>query len=188
MQFGRLWPAVGCGDPYQNVIRAVFGIFHKDVEVSIFVEDPSVKQFILHVVPGTTSVRIYQIGVGKRRVWVLVEILHVGVCRCAVEVKVVLLHILAMVALAVGQPKQSLLENWILAVPQGQREAKVLFVIGNAGDAIFAPTIGARTGMIMGEKIPGVSPLAIILADRSPLPLTEIRPPLLPIDFSLSRI
>jgi hypothetical protein len=54
---------------------------------------------------------------------VLVEIFHVGVRRRTVEVEVVLLHILSMVALVVGQSEEPFLENRILAVPQGQREA-----------------------------------------------------------------
>ena len=158
MQFCRLRSAVGCGDPHQDVFRTVFGIFHKDVEVAVVVEDAGVEQFILHVVPGTAAVRLHQIGVGIGRLRVLVEILHVGVRRRAVEVEVVLLHVLAVVALAVGQSEEPLLEDGILAVPQGQREAEVLFVIGNAGDAVLAPAVGARAGMIVGEEIPGVTP------------------------------
>jgi hypothetical protein len=34
--------------------------------------------------------------------------------------------------------------------------------------------------MIMGEKIPGVTVLAVVLADRPPLSLSEIWAPLLP--------
>src|SRR5580658_2691038 len=111
---------------------------------------------------------------------VLVEELHVGVRRRAVEVEVVLLHILAVVALAVSQAKEPFLENRILAVPQSQREAEMLFVIGNAADAVLAPAVGARASMIMGEKIPGVTVFAVVLADRAPLALSEIRAPLLP--------
>src|SRR6202044_4194036 len=35
-------------------------------------------------------------------------------------------------------------------------------------------------GMVMGEKIPGIALFAVIVADRAPLPLGEVRPPLLP--------
>ena len=37
--------------------------------------------------------------------------------------------------------------------------------------------------MIVGEEIPGVAPLAVVLAHGSPLPLTEVRPPFLPCNF-----
>src|SRR5947208_7973127 len=103
--------------------------------------------------------------------------------RSAVEVEVILLHILSMVAFTVGQTEESFLENRILAVPQCQRKTEVLFVIGDARQAVFAPTICARAGMIMGEKIPSVAPFAIVLAHRAPLTLTEIRSPFLPWDI-----
>ena len=63
-----------------------------------------------------------QIVVGIGRLRILVEILHVGMRRRAVEVEVVFLHVLAVVALAVGQPEQALLEDRVVAVPQ--REGK----------------------------------------------------------------
>ncbi len=105
VQFCRLRSTVGCGDADQDVLRTVLGIFHEDVEVSIFVEDTGVEEFILHVILRSTSVRVYQVGVGIRYLGVLVEILHVRVSWRAVEVEVVLLHILSVVAFAVGQPE-----------------------------------------------------------------------------------
>ena len=78
--------------------------------------------------------------------------------RRRVEVEVVLLHILAVVAFAVGQSEEPLLEDGVLPVPQGQAETEVLLVIGNAGDAVLAPPVGARAGLVVGEEIPGVTP------------------------------
>jgi len=49
------------------------------------------------------------------------------------RVKVILLHVLAVVALAVGQSEQALLQDRVLAVPERQGEAKALLVVGNAG-------------------------------------------------------
>jgi len=117
MQFCRLWPAVGRGDSHQDIFRSVFGIFHKNVEISVVLERSCVEELILHFVLGATPVRLDQIGVGIGRLRVLVQILHVGVRRRRVEVEVVLLHILAVVALAVGQSEEPLFENRILAVP-----------------------------------------------------------------------
>jgi hypothetical protein len=105
-----------------------------------------------------------------------------------VEVEVVLLHVLAVVALAVGEPEEALFEDGILPVPQGQREAQALFVIGKAGDAVLAPAVGARAGLIVGEEIPRVSPFAVVLADRAPLPLAEVGPLFLPRDARLARL
>ena len=100
--------------------------------------------------------------------------------RRAVEVEVVLLDVLAVVALAVGQPEQAFLEDRVLAVPQGQREAEPLLVVGDAGQAVFAPAIGARAGLVVGEVIPGVAALAVVLADGPPLALAQVGSPLLP--------
>jgi hypothetical protein len=61
--------------------------------------------------------------------------------------------------LAVGQTKEALLENGIIAVPWGQGEAEQLLVIGKAGDAVLAPAAGARAGLIMGEVVPGIAAL-----------------------------
>ena len=105
-----------------------------------------------------------------------------------VEVEVVLLHILAVIAFAVGQSEEPLLENRILAVPQGQGKAEVLLVIGNAGDAILAPAISTRTGMIVGEKVPGVAVLAVVLAHGAPLAFAQIGPPLSPRSLLLSSL
>ena len=66
-----------------------------------------------------------------------------------VEVEVVLLHVLAVVALAVGQAEQPLLEDRILAVPQRQREAEQLLVVADAGEAVLAPAVGARARLVV---------------------------------------
>ena len=171
MQLGRIRSTVDSRDPYQYVFRVGFGVFHEDVEVSIFIEDAGVEELILHVVFGTSPVRLYQIGIGIRRLRILVEVLHIRVCGRAVEVEVILLHILSVITFAVGQSEQPLLENWIFAIPQGQGEAETLVIIGNTSEAVLAPAVGARTGLIVCKKIPGVTILAIILADRAPLAL-----------------
>src|SRR6185503_9182277 len=40
----------------------------------------------------------------------------------------------------------------------------------------------------MGEVVPGVAVLAVVLADRPPLPLAEIGSPFLPRDLRLARL
>src|SRR5262249_3497582 len=101
----------------------------------------------------------------------------------AVEVEVVLLDVLAVVAFAVGQSKEAFLEDGILAVPQGEREAEPLLVIRDAGQAVLAPAIGPRAGLIVAEVIPGIATFAVVLAHRAPLPFAEVRSPLLPGSF-----
>ncbi len=186
VQFRRVRSPVGCGDLHQDVFRAGFGVLHENVEIAIGVEDAGVEEFILHLVPGATAVRLRQVGVGKGRLRVLVEVLHVRMGRRAVEVEVVFLDVLAVVPFAVGQAEEPFLENRVLPVPQGQREAQVHLLIGNAGQPVFAPAISAGAGMIVCEEIPGVAPLAVVLADRPPLSLTEVGTPFLPCGLPLA--
>ena len=82
-----------------------------------------------------------------------------------------------MIALAVGQAEQPLLEDRILAVPQRQREAEPLPIVGDAGNAVLAPAVGARARLVVREVEPGIAVLAVILANGSPLPLTQVRTP-----------
>src|SRR4051794_30361774 len=100
--------------------------------------------------------------------------------RGAVEVEVILLDVLPVVALAVGQAEQPLLEDGVFAVPQGQGEAEALLVVADAGQAVLAPAVSAAARLVVGEVVPGVAALAVVLAHRPPLALAQVRPPLLP--------
>jgi hypothetical protein len=126
------------------------------------------------------SAGLDQVIVRKGGLRIFVKVLHIGVRRCAVEVEVILLDILTVIAFAVGQPEQAFLEDRVLAVPQGQREAEPLLIIGNAGQTILHPTIGTRARLIVAEVIPGVAALAVVLAHSSPLSLAEVRSPFFP--------
>src|SRR5262249_28732628 len=103
-----------------------------------------------------------------------------GVGWGGVEIEVILLDVLAVVALAVGQPEEALLEDRIGTVPEGESEAEALAVVGDAGEAVFAPAIRARPRLIVAEVLPGITGLAVILADGPPLAFGEVRTPLLP--------
>ena len=168
------------GDLNQHVLRRRFGVFHEDIEVAVFIEHTRVEQLIFRLAAAAVAVRRNQIAVWVGRLRVLVEVLHVGVGWRRIEIEVVFLHILAVIPLAVVQPKQPFLENRIFAIPQRQRKAEPLAVIGDAAQAIFPPAVGARTGVVMREVIPGVAVVAVVLTDRSPLALAQVRPPLFP--------
>ncbi len=71
---------------------------------------------------------------------ILVEHLQVRVRRRRVEVVVELLHVLAVVALAVGEPEQPLLEDRVAAVPERERQAEALLVVGEAARCRLRPS------------------------------------------------
>ena len=100
--------------------------------------------------------------------------------RRAIEVIIDLLDVLAVIALAIGQPEETLLQNRVMPVPQRYSQAYQLPPVAPAGDAVLAPAIGPAAGVIMREILPGVAVLAVILADGAPLPLADIGPPAVP--------
>src|SRR5262249_1012496 len=77
----------------------------------------------------------------------------------------------------VGQPEKAFLDDGILAVPQGQREAKPLLIVGNAAESVFTPAVRPGARLVVGEIVPGVAAVAIVLADDTPLALAEFRSP-----------
>src|SRR5262249_43145331 len=116
---------------------------------------------------------------------ILVEVLHVRIRRRAVEVEVVLLDVLAVVAFAVCEAEEAFLEDRVPAVPQSHRKAEGSPVAGDACKAILPPAVGTGAGLVMGEVVPGVAALAVILANGAPLPFAEVGPPLPPGNFLL---
>ena len=114
--------------------------------------------------------------------WIFIKVLHVRVRE------IVILDVLPVIGLAVGQAVHPLLEDRVLAVPQGERKAQSLLVVADTGEAVLAPVIGARPGLIMSEVVPRIAVLAIVLADRALLALAKIRPPLPPRHPLLARL
>ena len=188
VEIGRVGAAVVNGDLDENVIDRRLGVLDEHVEVSVAAERTGVDQFVLVVGAAPLLTGVYQVGVWERRLGVLVEPLHVRMSGRAVEVKVVLLDVLPVVALGIGQPEQPLLQYRIGPVPQGEGKTEVLLVVRDAGQPILAPPIGSRPGLIVGEVVPGVSILAVVLADGSPLPLAQVRPPFPPWSLLLARL
>ena len=168
------------GDAHQDVMRGRLCVLDERVEVAIALEDARVDELVLHVALAASAVLAHEIVVGIGLLRILVEVLHVGVGGRAVEVVVVLLDVLAVVALAIGEAEETLLDDRVAPVPQRQRKAQPLLVVGDAGQAVLAPAVDARSGLIMAEVLPGITGSAVVLAHRTPLTLREVGPPGLP--------
>ena len=130
-------------DLHENVFGRRLGILDEDVEIPIVVEHAGVEQLVLQLAATPRLVALDDLVIGKRALRILVEILHVRVRRRRVEVEVIFLHVLAVIAFAVGEPEQPFLDDRIGAVPQGQRDAQLLPVVGKSGETVLAPPIGA---------------------------------------------
>jgi hypothetical protein len=86
--------------------------------------------------------------------------------RDVVEVEVVLLDVLAVIAFGAREAEQALLQDGIGFVPQSEREAQPLLVVGDAGNPVLAPAIGARARVVVRKVIPWLAVRAVVLAHR----------------------
>ena len=180
MQFDCLRPPIGYTDLDQDVSRRRFRVLDKNVEISVLVKDAGIEQFVFRVVAASSPAGLDKIAVRICVLWVFIEILHVRMGWRTIQVKIIFFDVLTVIALAIGQAEQPLLEDRVLAVPQGESETQPLMVIAKAGEAVLAPMVSAGASLIMREVIPGVAVVAIVLTYRPPLALAEIRSPLLP--------
>ena len=74
---------------------------------------------------------------------IFVEVLHVRVGRSTVEVKVIFLDVFPVITFAVRQTEQTLFKNGIAFIPESEREAQLLLVVGDSGESVFTPVVGA---------------------------------------------
>ena len=93
-----------------------------------------------------------------------------------------------MISLTVGEPEQALFQDRVPLVPHRQRKTQSLLVIAEAPEPILTPPVGTGTRLVMGEIVPGVAVVAVVLPDRAPLPLAEVGAPLLPGEVRFARI
>ncbi len=143
MQPCRLRASIVRGDPDEQVIGFRLGVFHEHIEVPVVVENAGIEQLVLEVLARAPLVGLDEVSIGILALGVFVQILHVGVRRRAVDVEVVLLDVLAVIAFAVGEAEQPLLENRIALVPEGEREAELLLVVADTAESVLAPAIRA---------------------------------------------
>ena len=167
-------------DANQDVRRRPLRIFGNDVEVPVVVERAGVEQFVFRRVLTPPPVFLDQISVRKHALWVFVERFEVRVGGCRVEIVVTLLDVLAVIAFAVGQPEQALLEDRVPPIPQRERETERQLVVADPEDPVFPPTVCTAASHVMTEGLPRRAALAVVLADRSPLALAQVRTPSFP--------
>ena len=144
MDLRRFRPAIVDADLHQDVFGGFLGVFHEHVEVTVLAEHARIEQLVFELVASAPAVGRHEIAVGIGRLRILVEILQVGMGRRAVEVKIVFLHVLAVIALAVRQAEEPLLEDRVATIPERERETEPLPVIADARQSVLAPVICPR--------------------------------------------
>jgi hypothetical protein len=136
--------------------------------------------------PIPAAVFFDEFAVRKPTLGILVQSLHVRVRRSRIQIEVILLHILTMVAFIARKAKEAFFEDRIAAIPESQREAHELMPVGDAHNSVFAPTKGARAGMVVGKEIPSGAVRAVVFAYCAPLAFGKVRSPALAMDLALS--
>src|SRR5262249_43612320 len=174
-------------DRDRHISAGILGILTEKTKITSAIKDPGASSLKLNSLPPPTRVPADELPLGCGSLGVLVQVPHVRVRRRRVEVEVVFLHVLAVVAFAVGETEQPLLDDGILAVPQRQCEAKELLIIRDSSKAVLAPAIGTGTCLVVAEVVPRIAVGAVVLAHRSPLTLAQVGSPSFPGDSAAPR-
>jgi len=119
--------------------------------------------------------------------------------RDIVEVEMTFLEGLAVIALRIGQAKQSLFQkvtgrnvsaprfrgnaqgSVLLFVPKSECDVLKAMRIAHACNAVFSPPVRSFARHVMVKVAPRISVRGVILADCRPLSLRSIRTPALPV-------
>src|SRR5215469_2366735 len=184
-QAGILPTAIVDTDANEDIFGPSFGVLDENIEVAIAIEDTGIDEFVFSFASGALLVRNDDVLVGKALLRVLVQVLHVRVRGRAVDVKVVVLHVLAMIAFAIRKSEEAFLQDRISFVPERESKAQQLLIVTNASQSVFSPTVSARSRLVVGEIVPRVAVDTVVFAHGSPLALAEVRPPFLPGNLSL---
>ena len=106
----------------------------------------------------------------------------------AVQIVVALLNVLAMIALVARQAEEPLFQDRIAPIPHGDGEADVLMPVADSRDTVLVPPVGSGSRVIVRKILPGVAIRAVVLSDRSPGALAQVRAPALPMRPLLPRL
>src|SRR6516162_1110842 len=93
-------------DANKDIVGCGLGVFGKYIEIPVLIENTGIQQFEFRILLAASTVFFNQACVWEGVLRILVKRLQVGMRRRRVHVEVALLDVLAMIAFAVGQPKQ----------------------------------------------------------------------------------
>src|SRR5690606_32343040 len=101
------------------------------------------------------------------------------------QVEIILFDILTVIAFCSGQAKQPFLQDRITFVPQRHAQTQVLKTVAHTAQPVLVPTVCPAARVAVWKVIPGIAIRAVILTNRTPGAITDIRPPVFPILDSL---
>ena len=174
MEFRGLRPGVARADADEDVIRRRLGVVRCDLPISIIVEHAGVEKLEFRLVAGALRVLLPQALIGELGLRIVITPAQPGIGRRRVERPPVFLSVLAVIALRPAEAEDSLLENRVASVPERESKTEALLAVAETGQAVFAPAVGARVGVIEGKVAPGVAVGAVVLAHRAPGPVGDV--------------
>ena len=180
VQLRRFRSAIRCTNPDEEIVRIDLGVFEDDIEVTLLAQNAGIPQFGFGRVLWPALICRQQLFVREARLRVAVKHSHVAVGRRAIGIEINFLHIFAVRPLRARHTEEPFLQERVAAVPESERETKPLLEIADAADAVLAPAERPRTRLVVRKIIPGIAVRAVILADRPPGALGQIRSPEMP--------
>src|ERR1700722_15035448 len=91
-----------------GILRGSLGILNENVEIFTLVENTRINEFIFGIKWGSSPIFFFEFLIRKFLLRIFVEVFHVGMGRCRIEVVITFLDIFAMVAFPSIQSKQPL--------------------------------------------------------------------------------
>jgi hypothetical protein len=131
--------------------------------------------------PPSALIFLYEQGVRKFDLRVLVKHFHIRVGGCSVQVEVIFLDILTVVALKTCQTEKPLLKDRVVFVPQSDSKANILEPVAKPTQSVFVPTVSATASVVVREVIPDSPVWAVIFTHSPPGAFTEVRSPVFPV-------
>src|SRR5690349_19051282 len=146
-----------------DLVRPRLGVGCLHIPRTSVVKYAAVQQAERWVGAAAPPVLSHKPPIGERNLGVLVDVAQPRVAGCGIQIEVVFLYVLAPVALVARQAEGALFQDGVAAVPQGQCEAEPLLLVADAAQAVLAPAVGSRAGLIVAEVFPGGTVRAVVL-------------------------
>jgi len=93
-----------------------------------------------------------------------------------------------VVALPARHAEEALLQDGVVPVPERQPEAHQAPVVAEPEEAVLPPAVRAQVRVVEREVVPGLAVRRVVLADRAPLTLGQVRPPAAPLLAGVARV
>src|SRR6516165_3521411 len=162
--------AIDRRDAAEDVFGVCLGVFDEHIEIPVAKKDvtQSIEQFEFTFGLRAAPIDLNEFVIRVSDLWILIKHHHVRMGRRAVEKKIVLFYILAVISLLIGQTEHPLFKDAILFIPQCHGQADMLLVIAKSTNAVFVPAIGSVAGMVMRKIVPCITVCAVVFVHGSP--------------------